>query len=109
MTRSAARHSAATVLQRTSRLLRLSTSGVPAPLGRGVRLLRLLPPLSTLPPLSALMEERRRWAEAAGAGLGSLPTDARRAYMPGDGVPGRTHCMHVRQGERLRQSEEGRT
>lgn len=68
--------------QRTSRLLRLSTSGVPPMLGRGVRLLMLLPPLSTLPPLSALTLERRRWVEA-GAGLASLPTDARRAYMPG--------------------------
>lgn len=72
-----------TTPQRTSRLLRLSTSGVPPMLGRGVRLLMLLPPLSTLPPLSALTLERRRWVEAAGAGLASLPTDARRAYMPG--------------------------
>lgn len=67
----------------TSRVLRLSTSGVPAPLSRSVRPLRLLPPLSTLPVLSPLMLERRRCAAAdGGAGLASLPTDARRAYMP---------------------------
>ena len=66
----------------TCRLLRLSTSGVPAAPGRGVRPLMLLP--GVLPPLSALTPERRR-TPAAGVGVASLPTDARRAYMPGEG------------------------